>query len=52
MERLAHDIKEAVKSNLWKLITLSKNGPPISHLFFANDLVLLAEALDHREGSG
>lgn len=44
MERLAHCIEDAVGRKDWRPIRLSKNGPPISHLFFADDLVLFAEA--------
>ncbi|CAL1358518.1 unnamed protein product [Linum trigynum] len=44
MERLNHNIKKSVECGKWKPICLSKNGPPLTHLFFADDLVLLAEA--------
>ncbi|XP_057432959.1 uncharacterized protein LOC130725784 [Lotus japonicus] len=44
MERLAHSIGDAVGSGAWKPIKLSRNGPPISHLFFADDLLLFGEA--------
>ncbi|CAL1365946.1 unnamed protein product [Linum trigynum] len=44
MERLAHKIEQAVEAKLWKPLQLSKNGPKLSHLFFADDLVLFAEA--------
>ncbi|XP_057418459.1 uncharacterized protein LOC130712657 [Lotus japonicus] len=44
MERLAHSIGDAVSSGAWKPIKLSRNGPPISHLFFADDLLLFGEA--------
>ncbi|CAL1404640.1 unnamed protein product [Linum trigynum] len=44
MERLNHNIKKCVEVGDWKQICLSKNGPQLTHLFFADDLVLLAEA--------
>ncbi|CAL1405408.1 unnamed protein product [Linum trigynum] len=44
MERLAHRIDQAVDEKLWKPITLTKDGPKLSHLFFADDLILFAEA--------
>ncbi|CAL1395606.1 unnamed protein product [Linum trigynum] len=44
MERLSHRIERAVEEKLWKPIALSKDGPKLSHLFFADDLILFAEA--------
>ncbi|CAL1412960.1 unnamed protein product [Linum trigynum] len=44
MERLSHRIDQAVRDKQWKPIRLSPRGPALSHLFFADDLVLFAEA--------
>ncbi|CAL1406862.1 unnamed protein product [Linum trigynum] len=44
MERLSRRIEQAIGDRLWKPLRLSKEGPPISHLFFADDLILFAEA--------
>ncbi|XP_075508178.1 uncharacterized protein LOC142545090 [Primulina tabacum] len=44
IERLSHIICQAVSNGSWKPIRLSRNGPPISHLLFADDMVLYAEA--------
>nr|GME00746.1 splicing factor 3B subunit 2 [Ipomoea batatas] len=44
MERLSHLIKEEVRKGNWKGIRLTRYGPSLTHLFFADDLVLFAEA--------
>jgi hypothetical protein len=44
MEKLSHMILEAVDDSRWKLVTLSRNGPPLSHLFFADDVLLFSKA--------
>ncbi|KAE8703038.1 hypothetical protein F3Y22_tig00110474pilonHSYRG00005 [Hibiscus syriacus] len=43
-ERLAQSIANAISNRSWKPIKLSRSGPPLSHLFFADNLVLFAEA--------
>ncbi|CAN1147350.1 Putative ribonuclease H protein At1g65750 [Linum perenne] len=44
MERLSHIVEDAVESGRWKPISLSAGGPLLSHLFYADDLVLFASA--------
>ena len=44
IERLSYGIYRSVQQDQWKPIRLSRLGTPLSHLFFANDLLLLAEA--------
>ncbi|WZZ33856.1 hypothetical protein YC2023_017257 [Brassica napus] len=44
MERLCHLIDEAVVEKKWKPISLSRGGPKLSHICFADDLILFAEA--------
>ena len=44
IERLSHGVNDTVKRGYWKPIKLSRAGTSLSHLFFANDLILLAEA--------
>ncbi|PNX99881.1 ribonuclease H, partial [Trifolium pratense] len=44
IERLSHLINARVEAGRWKPVALSRHGPPISHLFFADDLILFGEA--------
>lgn len=44
MERLSYLIQEAVSKGSWRPIMLGRGGPVLSHLFFADDLVLFSEA--------
>lgn len=44
MERLCHLIDEAVENGRWKPIRLSRGGPQLSYICFADDLILFAEA--------
>ena len=44
-EHLSHLIQYIVKQGHWKPIYISTDGPPITHLRFANDLFIFTEAL-------
>lgn len=44
MERLGHIIKNAYNEGTWTPIQFDKDGPKLSHIFFANDLVLFGES--------
>ncbi|KAH9680279.1 putative ribonuclease H protein [Citrus sinensis] len=44
IERLSHKIHRAVNTGTWRPIRLSQRGTPITHVFFADDLLLFAEA--------
>ncbi|CAL9005467.1 unnamed protein product, partial [Prunus brigantina] len=44
IEKLSHVICDAVSKKKWRPVKSSQFGPVISHLFFADDLVLFAEA--------
>ena len=44
MERLCHLIDNAVANKKWKPIRLSQGGSRLSHVCFADDLILFAEA--------
>ena len=43
IERLSHGINNVVTYGDWQPIRLARRGTPLTHLFFANDLLLLAE---------
>ncbi|KAG8390552.1 hypothetical protein BUALT_Bualt01G0095300 [Buddleja alternifolia] len=44
MERLAHTIDEVVTNGAWEPVDICRGGPAFSHLFFADDLILMARA--------
>lgn len=44
MERLCHLIEKSVEEKKWKPVSLSRGGPKLSHICFAYDLILFAEA--------
>lgn len=43
LERLSRNIFQSVDYLLWKSIQLSCKGPQLSHLFFADDIILLSK---------
>lgn len=44
IERLCHMIDSSINAKEWKPICLSRGGPQLSHICFADDLILFAEA--------
>ncbi|XP_031402735.1 uncharacterized protein LOC116212324 [Punica granatum] len=44
IERLSHLISSAVGDGIWRPIRTGRHGSPISHLMFADDLLLFSEA--------
>ncbi|KAK0606978.1 hypothetical protein LWI29_007229 [Acer saccharum] len=44
MEKLSHIISQKLLDNSWKPVKISRDGPAISHLFFADDLILFGQA--------
>lgn len=44
MDKLSHLIMEAVEEGSWHPLKAGKNGPLISHLMFADDLLLFGQA--------
>lgn len=44
IERLCHINEEAVSDRMWVGIQVAQNGPVLSHLPFANDMILLFKA--------
>lgn len=41
---LGHLIEDAIEDGKWKSLLLSRRSPPLSHLFFADDLMLFCKA--------
>nr|KYP71058.1 LINE-1 reverse transcriptase isogeny [Cajanus cajan]KYP71099.1 LINE-1 reverse transcriptase isogeny [Cajanus cajan] len=46
MERLSLRISELLQTGHWKLIQLSPRGLPLSHLLFADDILLFCQATE------
>lgn len=46
MERLSHAIQEAVNTGAWHPIKMGRRGIPLSHLFFADDLIVFGQNSD------
>lgn len=44
LERISHRLQKEVYRGQWKPLKASRNGPGISHLFFADDLLFFAES--------
>ncbi|KAK1584321.1 hypothetical protein Q3G72_031946 [Acer saccharum] len=44
MEKLSHLINQKLRVGLWKSVKISRGGPEVSHLFFADDLILFGQA--------
>ena len=44
VERLSHGINNAVTVGDWLPIRMARRGTPLTHLFFADDLLLIVEA--------
>ncbi|CAL2276143.1 unnamed protein product [Prunus armeniaca] len=43
-EKLSHLIQQKIQDRAWKSVQICQGGPHISHLFFADDLILFGEA--------
>jgi hypothetical protein len=48
IDKLSHLIMHAVETGEWRAMKAGKNGPVISHLMFADDLLLFGEATEHQ----
>ena len=48
VEQLSNIIKHSVEQGEWHPLPISNNGPLVSHLMFADDMVLFAEATEEQ----
>lgn len=48
VEKLGTLIREAVEARQWKPVATSREGPKVSHLMFADDLILFGEASEQQ----
>lgn len=48
IEKLSHIIQEAVNCKSRKPVKIPHQGPPITHLMFADDIILFFRLLEHR----
>lgn len=44
LERLSHLIENSVTNMQWQPFPITRNGPMLSHMFFADDLILFGRA--------
>ncbi|XP_058762472.1 uncharacterized protein LOC131635855 [Vicia villosa] len=48
MDKLTHLIENAIRENKWQTIKMGKHGPGISHLMFADDVLIFGEATEEQ----
>lgn len=48
MERLSQVITQEVTKGRWKPVKMGRQGPPLSHLFFADDLLIMGTTDDRQ----
>ncbi|KAK5784656.1 hypothetical protein PVK06_039182 [Gossypium arboreum] len=48
LQAAGHSIKSTIGSGNWTPIRLARNAPPLSHLFFADDLILFGQAYEYQ----
>lgn len=51
MECLGHSIRNAIEVGNWSPIRLARDGPPLFHLLFADNLVLFVLLMITKPGS-
>lgn len=48
IDMLSHMIIDATKANMWDCIKIGTKGPHLTHMIFANDLILFGKATDNQ----